>query len=60
MSPPLRCERMLKRARAMAHLASSSGPDDSQTAKTPYPPETPTEAAALTRVPRPWCEVPQP
>jgi hypothetical protein len=65
--PPPRRKRMLKRARAMAHLASWqwTHPDDSQTAKTLCPPETLTEmgfspamVAALTRGPRPWCEAP--
>jgi hypothetical protein len=65
--PPPRRERMLKRARAMAHLASwqRTHLDDSQTAKTPCPPEALTErgfspamAAELTRGPRPWCKVP--
>jgi hypothetical protein len=61
-TPPPRRERMLKCARAMAHLVSWqwTHPDDSQMAKTPCPPETLTEmgfspamVAALTRGPPP-------
>jgi hypothetical protein len=61
LGPGMRGCRMVKRARAMAHLASCqwTRPDDSQAAKTPCLPETLTELgfspamAAVTRSPPP-------